>query len=132
MLSFLFFVVFIPVTLVIILGVVSAKQERRAQEGMSLSQLEAHLRKREQGAQRVREQSLRWAHGPLNQMILCPHCGEKGHTHTKPVRAKKGISGAKATGAILTGGVSLLATGLSRKENRTKAFCESCSSAWMF
>jgi len=38
----------------------------------------------------------------------------------KSVKAKQGISGGKATGAILTGGVSLLATGLSRKANLTR------------
>ena len=51
---------------------------------------------------------------------------------TKHVEIKKGISGAKATGAILTAGVSLLATGLSRKEGQTQAHCENCNSIGYF
>src|SRR5262245_62922855 len=52
------------------------------------------------------------AHGPRNAQMICPHCQAKGTVHTQPVRCKKGISGGKATAAILTGGVSILATGL--------------------
>jgi hypothetical protein len=52
--------------------------------------------------------------------------------HAKTVKAKKGISGGKAAGAILTGGLSLLATGLSRKESMTQAHCDACGSTWHF
>jgi hypothetical protein len=45
---------------------------------------------------------------------------------------KAGISGGKATGAILTGGLSLLATGLSRKHAATEANCGNCGSRWTF
>lgn len=38
----------------------------------------------------------------------------------------------QGTGAILTGGVSILATGLSRKEAATEAFCTHCKSTWQF
>lgn len=72
------------------------------------------------------------AHGPVNRQMICPHCQERGKVHTKKVTQRKGVSGGKATGAILTGGVSLLATGLSRKENATEAFCRNCSSTWYF
>jgi hypothetical protein len=48
----------------------------------------------------------------------------------KSVKAKQGISGGKATGAILTGGVPLLATGLSRKANLTRAHCGACQTTW--
>jgi hypothetical protein len=48
------------------------------------------------------------------------------------VKVKRGISGGKATGAVLTGGVSMLATGLSRKEAATKATCGNCGSRWVF
>jgi hypothetical protein len=71
-------------------------------------------------------------HGKLNPALICPHCTEKGKVHTKPITKKAGVSGAKATGAILTGGLSLVATGLSRKEGATKAFCRNCSSTWEF
>ena len=43
---------------------------------------------------------------------------------------KKGISGGKATGAVLTGGLSLLATGLSRKEMVREAYCYNCKMTW--
>jgi hypothetical protein len=70
-------------------------------------------------------------HGQVNRELVCPHCQNKGKVHTKTVAAKKGLSGGKATTAILTGGVSL-ASGLSRKENLTRASCRNCSSTWHF
>lgn len=71
-------------------------------------------------------------YGPLNTAFICPHCQEKGHVRTKPIKKKAGISGAKATGALLTGGLSILATGLSRKENLTEAHCCNCNTTWHF
>jgi len=71
-------------------------------------------------------------YGPLNQSMICPHCQTQGTVHTKPVRQKKGISGGKTTAALLTGGLSLLATGLSRKETLTRAYCDSCNNIWAF
>lgn len=70
--------------------------------------------------------------GTLNAEIICPQCQTKGNVYTKLIKAKKGISGAKATGAILTGGVSILATGLSRKEKLTEAYCNKCKTIWHF
>ena len=64
--------------------------------------------------------------------IVCPMCQERGYVRCKTVKTKKGISGGKATGAILTGGFSLLATGLSRKTKVTEAFCSNCRSTWQF
>jgi hypothetical protein len=72
------------------------------------------------------------AHGPQNPKLLCQHCGEKGHVHTKSVRTKAGVSGGKATAALLTGGISLFAVGLSRKQSLTEAWCGNCSSTWHF
>lgn len=69
---------------------------------------------------------------PPNPNIICPHCKTKGQVYTKSINVKKGVSGGKATGAILTGGLSLLATGLSREETKTEAFCEKCRSIWNF
>lgn len=71
-------------------------------------------------------------YGQKNSQMICPHCNKVGHIHTKNVEQKKGISGGKATGAILTGGISLLATGLSRKENHTQAHCTNCNNTWYF
>jgi hypothetical protein len=67
-----------------------------------------------------------------NSQIVCPMCQERGYVRCKTVKSKKGISGGKATGAILTAGFSLLATGLSRKVKVTEAFCSNCRSTWQF
>ena len=64
--------------------------------------------------------------------IICPQCQVKGHVTTFKVTLKKGVSGGKVTGAILTGGLSLLATGLSRNEAATEAKCTNCGSVWHF
>ena len=64
--------------------------------------------------------------------LVCPHCQSEGTVRTKQVMQKRGISGGKATAAVLTGGVSLLATGLSRKETCTEAHCSRCGSTWRF
>ena len=76
------------------------------------------------------DDELTW--GALNSALVCPHCQTKGHVRTMSVKRKRGISGAKATGALLTGGLSILATGLSRKEGLTQAHCGNCSSTWDF
>lgn len=62
--------------------------------------------------------------------IICPHCGERGHVTTRMVQRKHGISGGKATAGILTGGVSLLAVGLSRKGWTTVLSCSNCRMNW--
>lgn len=62
--------------------------------------------------------------------IMCPHCGERGGVTGVQVKRKKGVSGGKATGALLTGGVSMLATGLSRKEGAMAMSCRNCGMKW--
>ena len=69
---------------------------------------------------------------PKNPHMICPHCQTKGEISTKTVDLTKGVSGGKATGAILTGGASLLVTGLSRKEKQTEAHCWKCGNIWHF
>ena len=69
---------------------------------------------------------------PANPSMVCPHCQSRGTVRTKKVKRKRGISGGKATAALFTGGVSLLATGLSRKENVTEARCRKCGNVWYF
>jgi hypothetical protein len=64
--------------------------------------------------------------------IVCPQCQTRGHVTTKKVQAKKGIHGGKATAALLTGGISMLGTGLSRHEELTEATCSYCGSTWRF
>jgi hypothetical protein len=75
---------------------------------------------------------LRFRHGELREQLVCPHCQVQGRVLTKPVTKKAGIDGAKATGAVLTGGVSVVLTGLSRMETVTEAHCANCSSTWHY
>lgn len=67
-----------------------------------------------------------------DSLIVCPHCQMRGRVRTRPVTRKKGIDGGKAMAALLTGGVSLLATGLSRMERQTEARCSNCGAVWHF
>ncbi len=76
--------------------------------------------------------SQNWTWGDLNRKMICPHCQTTGKIYIKLIKQKKGISGAKATGALLTAGFSILATGLSRKEQCTQAHCVECNSTWNF
>ncbi|MDP1614890.1 MAG: hypothetical protein Q8L68_03755 [Methylococcales bacterium] len=69
---------------------------------------------------------------PQNPDMICPHCKTKGQVLTEPVNLKKGVSGGKAVAGLLTGGLSLLAVGLSRTENSTKATCGKCKNVWHF
>lgn len=62
--------------------------------------------------------------------IVCPFCQTAGRVTGVPGKRKKGISGGKATGAILTGGVSLLAVGLSKKARGLNCKCWNCDMSW--
>ena len=73
--------------------------------------------------QRIRDQQAQ---------IVCPHCQTRGHVTACQVKLTKGISGSKATAALLTGGLSMLGTGLSRKEIATQAHCSNCGSVWYY
>jgi hypothetical protein len=66
----------------------------------------------------------------LNPAMVCPHCQTAGKVRTRTVKVKGGISGGKATGAILTAGISLLGTGLSKKTKVTEATCGNCRMTW--
>jgi hypothetical protein len=71
-------------------------------------------------------------YGSINAAMMCPHCQTDGKIRTKHIMQKKGVSGGKATAAVLTGGLSLLAVGLSRKEGTTQAHCDNCNNTWLF
>jgi hypothetical protein len=71
-------------------------------------------------------------YGPRNPHMLCPHCASRGYIRTKHVVLKRGVSGGKATAALMTGGLSMLAVGLSRKEAQTQAWCGNCKNSWLF
>jgi hypothetical protein len=62
--------------------------------------------------------------------IVCQFCGEAGHVTARMVQRKHGVSGGKATAALLTGGVSLVAVGLSRKGYVTRLTCSNCRMSW--
>jgi hypothetical protein len=108
-----------------IVAIISAQAEQQKLAQMSPEEREKYL-----AEQQDQQLTLQW--GPLNPSMICPHCQEKGKIRTKQVVQKKGISGAKATAAILTGGLSVLATGLSRKEGFTQAQCGNCKNTWLF
>ena len=70
--------------------------------------------------------------GNVKPEMICPHCQVKGKVHTKPTQRKRGLSGGKIVGGLLTGGISILATGLSRKVLTTEAHCDNCGATWDF
>jgi len=59
----------------------------------------------------------------------CLFCGSPKVT-TTTINTKTGISGGKLSGALLTGGASVLLTGLSRKERQLIATCHACGIRW--
>lgn len=58
--------------------------------------------------------------------IVCQYCLCAGAIRARRITVKDGISGGKATGAILTGGISLFATGLSRERKVWELSCHNC------
>jgi hypothetical protein len=80
----------------------------------------------------AKEAEDRQAKAARDAKLFCPHCQQFGHVTTEPTTVKKGISGGKATAALLTGGVTMLATGLSQEEVVTRATCANCGSTWLF
>lgn len=71
-------------------------------------------------------------YGTVSPEMICPHCQVKGHVRTKKVVRDNGVSGGKAAAAVLTGGISILATGLSSHKLSTQAFCGNCKNTWLF
>lgn len=69
-------------------------------------------------------------YGIPNPEIFCSNCQTKGYVSVKAVTRKKGISGGKASAALLTGGATLVVTGLSRKEQETQMHCKKCNTTW--
>lgn len=62
--------------------------------------------------------------------VLCPHCQVRGHVTRETVKVKRGLSGGKVTGAVFTAGISMLGTGLSRKQEVTELHCSNCDTTW--
>lgn len=113
------------IVLWVIVAVVTIAKSNSDSKGKSPEQLRRELAK----LNAERQESI---YGAVNRNMLCPHCATTGHVHTKPIVQKKGVSGGKATAALFTGGVSMVATGLSRKESHTQAHCSNCNNTWVF
>lgn len=62
--------------------------------------------------------------------IVCIYCATAGAVTTRATTVKTGISGGKTTGAALTGGLSLLAVGLSRRQRGQQLTCRNCRMSW--
>lgn len=71
------------------------------------------------------------SYGRVYERVICPHCQTAGHVRIRELTVKDGISGGKATGALLTGGLSVLATGLSQKQTVARAHCGWCGVTWV-
>lgn len=65
-----------------------------------------------------------------NSSIICPHCQTKGSVKTWRADQKTGIDGEKAGMAVITGGLSVFATGLSGSRGVTRAKCLKCGVKW--
>lgn len=62
--------------------------------------------------------------------IKCPYCHERGKVAIRLASRKKGISGGKAAGGVMTGGTSLFLTGLSRNQGVRELTCGNCGMKW--
>ena len=82
--------------------------------------------------ERAKEAAKVEAKRQMDSKIICPQCQERGYVTTNKVLQKTGIDGGKATAALFTGGLSMLATGLSNEVKRTEATCSNCGSTWRF
>lgn len=63
--------------------------------------------------------------------LVCPHCHSRGTVKTSKKSTKDGLSGAKATAGVITGGKSVALTGLSKKRKVRQARCGRCKMSWL-
>jgi hypothetical protein len=110
------------------------KEKRVRDEKARLEKQQAEWDEKRQAQIRAREeeQRIQKLGGPINPVLICPHCQTKGQVRTKAITRKIGISGGKATAALLTAGTTLLLTGLAQKQAATQAHCGNCQSTWVF
>ncbi len=130
--SIVFTVVIGAAIVIVIAAWITSIVESAKLEKMAPDERDAYLETKKEAAQAAQDNMRDLQHGPVNAQMICPHCQSRGTVRTKRIAQKKGISGGKATAAVLTGGVSILATGLSRKEAATEAHCDNCGSTWYF
>lgn len=87
-------------------------------------------KRRKKAAEETELQKQRQEERDRQRKIVCPHCHESGFVTGERVKLKKGVSGGKATGALITAGWSVLFTGLSREEDAKKLTCSNCGTEW--
>ena len=63
--------------------------------------------------------------------LVCPHCQTKGNVTTQMTIRKGSTSATKIVSGILTGGLSFLVTGISKKHMITEAYCLNCDTKWI-
>ena len=124
-LIFLILVVALGIALLFAYASVVQARERDIVAGLTPDQRKARRCQQEEAIRTMQ-------FGRLRPQVICPHCLTRGTVRLRSATKKAGISGGKATVAVLTGGVSLLATGLSRKESFSSAHCDFCNSTWPF
>jgi hypothetical protein len=139
-------IVFLAFLLLICGAIANARKtwrNRRKMAAMTPVERQAHQEERERRKRELsikfeklkqdsadRRRKFQW--GQLNTAMICPHCQTRGTVRTASETRKAGVSGGKATAALLTGGTSLLLTGLSRNQQVTQAHCDNCNSTWNF
>lgn len=64
---------------------------------------------------------------PNSSVIRCPKC-KNSNTEVISFKAKK-VSVGKVAAGVMTGGLSLLATGINNK-NKTEYYCHGCGNRW--
>ena len=69
-------------------------------------------------------------HGKLFPEVVCTFCQTKGKVRVKKGERKEGLSGGKVAGGMLTGGASILVTGIHRKQEIQNATCGNCRQTW--
>ncbi len=130
------FIIIITIIFITAIIIISIAAEKRKRSKMAPDKLYNYIENKNRMLRdklresKEKEEELKW--GKVSPMYICPHCQTKGFVRTISVKRKKGVSGAKVTGAFFTAGISILATGLSRKEGLTQAHCGNCDSTWDF
>lgn len=68
---------------------------------------------------------------PPQGAMNCPHCNGQKTVRVEHVKKKKGVSPGKIAAGVVTGGFSLLATGLAKKDEVNQLTCSACGMKWI-
>lgn len=69
--------------------------------------------------------------GVVRPALICPHCRTAGRVVVGIDQRKAGVSAGKVAGALVTSGVSLAATGVSRRQRVQTCRCGACGMSWV-